>query len=233
MVTTDIPSLRPRVTGEVENEPGIGNFIYWRLPNGWISYGPAHADEWQRRTVIGHVPLPQYGQFPYARKATDANGQRWDAKAEPWRMFFQRGGVKELCLEQIIAHNWHIRPPYREVVFPQLEGVYYETYECPDCTRSVFTSLEEGYAPFVLNTHLRMGHGWSRAEVAEYGRELGLKFRRARHAQEPRKVETPALTEDVDRDEKFKCACGWAPLKTAKRPDTALMWHKKKCKVAP
>jgi hypothetical protein len=71
--------------------------------------------------------------------------------------------------------------------------------------------------------------------VAEYGKELGLKFRRERLAHHSKKAEkvASALSDEVERDEKFKCKCGWAPLKTAKRPDTALMWHKKKCKVAP
>jgi len=232
MVNETIPSLRPRVIGEVvSGTKKFSKWMYYRLPNGWISPAPAHPLEQAKRVERGQKPLKQYGQFEYDPFEIDANGQRWNVRDEPYRMIFQKGGETEFPVDQVIAFRWHLRPPYQEATFPQLEGVFWETYECPDCEQAVFTSLSKGYAPQDMISHLRLGHGWSRAEVAEYAREVGISFKRARKTHEPAPVEVKTL--EAERSEKFRCECGWAPLKDAKRPDVSLRWHKKNCEVAP
>jgi len=235
MVREAIPSLKPRIEGEVTSAAKqYAAWMYYRLPDGWIAPAPGHPFEQSKRAERKQVALKQYGQFLYDRRATDANGQRWDARAEPWRMIFQRGGELEFPVDQVIAHRWHLRPPYQEVTFPQLQGVYWEVYECPDCAKAVFTSLEEGYAPQDMINHLRLGHGWSRAEVAEYAREVGINFKRERRSHTPTvEREQPKDAPEGERNDEFRCDCGWAPLKGKKRPDVALKWHKKRCKVAP
>ncbi len=231
MVSEAIPSLKPRVAGEVTSaNKTFGAWMYYRLADGWISPAPAHPLERSKRADRKQIALKQYGQFLYDRRATDANGQRWDARAEPWRMMFQRGGEQEFPVDQIIAFRWHLRPPYQEVTFPQLQGIYWEVYECPDCEKAVFTSLEEGYAPHGMIDHLRLGHGWSRAEVSEYAREVGIHFKRERRTHTPAALEREVPKEAVEpeRAEEFKCdVCGWRPLQKSKRPAVALAGHKR------
>jgi hypothetical protein len=148
-------------------------------------------------------------------------------------MIFQRGGAKEFCLNQIFEHNWHLRAPYREVEFPQLEGVYWEAYDCPECERGVFTSREEGFAPADLVTHLRLGHEWSRAEVAEYAREMDFTFKRHRRTHVPRELQEKLeqlggaeAEEESERDEEYKCkVCGWRPSKKNQRKAASLKAH--------
>lgn len=229
-----IPSLKPRVIGDVTSTSRQhGRWMYIRMPDGWITIAPAHPLEMAKRAEHGQVFLKKYGVFQYDPFETDANGQRWNVRKEPYRMLFQKGGVVEFPLDQIFAHRWHLRPPYQEATFPQLEGVYWEVYECPDCEKAVFTSLVKDAAPQEMISHLRLGHGWSRAEVAEYAREVGISFRRTRQTHTPAVLEIPRDAPEPERDEKFRCDCGWAPPKEAKRPDVSLRWHKKNCKVAP
>lgn len=230
-MTSEIPSLKPTPQGQVGTAPDKSSQIYWRLENGWIAHGDAHAGARDQRMRRGHTSLQQYGQFLYNRNSTDADGLPWDAREQPWRMIFQNGGAKEFCLDQIFAHNWHIRPPYREVEFPQLEGVYYEVYDCPECERGVFTTREKGFAPADLVTHLRLGHDWNRAEVAEYAREIGVTFKRQRRThlskeQQEKLVQQTTIPEESERDEEHKCTvCGWRPSKKAQRPTVALKAH--------
>jgi len=229
MVNETIPSLKPHVMGEVVSaNKKFGIWMYYRLPNGWIAPAPAHPLEQAKRAERGQRALKPYGQFLYDRRATDANGQRWDARAEPYRLIFQRGGEQEFPADQVFAFRWHLRPPYQEVTFPQLQGIYWEVYECPDCEKAVFTSLEEGYAPHDMINHLRLGHGWSRAEVAEYAREVGISFKRERRSHAPPSVEVKPLPDaaEPERAEELKCdVCGWRPLKKSKRPGLALKGH--------
>lgn len=239
-MTSVIPSLKPTPKGKASTSPDIGTHIYWRLENDWIAHGEAHAAAWAQRMKRAHTPLQQYGQFAYSRNSIDADGEPWDARAQPWRMIFQKGGAKEFCLDQIFEHNWHLRAPYREVEFPQLEGIYWEAYECPECERGVFTSREEGFAPATLETHLRLGHDWKRAEVAEYAREMDFTFKRQRRTHLPRELQEKLVqrTEDApedERDEEYKCkVCGWRPRKKNQKKAMALKAHTRlKHKVAP
>lgn len=240
-MTSAIPSLKPTPKGEVSTTPGRGNHIYWRLESDWIAHGEAHAAAWNQRMRRGHSPLQQYGQFPYSRNTVDADGEKWDARAQPWRMFFQKGGAKEFCVDQIFAHNWHLHPPYREVTFPQLEGIYWEAYDCPECERGVFTSREKGFAPADLVTHLRMGHEWTRAEVAEYAREMDFTFKRKRRTHLPQELQekltqtSEETVPEAERDEEYKCkVCGWRPSKKNQKKGMSLKAHTRlRHKVAP
>jgi len=225
------PTLHPQIIGQVETIGEVGFYMYWRLPNGWIAPAPAHQTEWARRVKSGQAPLTEYGQFVYSRRAIDADGRTWDARAEPWRLIFQKSGAEAFTVEQVIAHRWHIRPPYREVTFPQLEGVEYEIYECPECDSAVFTSLNIGFAPIDLTRHLRLGHGYGRAEISEYARDLGLKFKHERRILRARQLVTPVSNvgepvEAPERNPAHKCGvCGWMPLAATKNPVFALAGH--------
>ena len=198
MVNEAIPSLKPRAIGEAASTTrGIALWGYIRMPDGWITIAPAEPLEASKRVARGQAYLKKYGQFQNDPFETDANGQRWNVRDEPFRMIFQKGGEIEFPVDQIVAFNWHLRPPYREVSFPQLEGIYWETYECPDCEKAIFTSMEPDTAPQDMIAHLRLGHGWSRAEVAEYAREVGINFKRTRKTHKPKDL-GPKLMKELE-----------------------------------
>ena len=108
----------------------VFTYTYWKQPNGHIYVGPAWASELKNRRKLGHEPLDhKYGEFQKRTK-------EWDTTVEPWRAIFRHPeGPAEFSVEQIRDMGWHKKPPYRGVVFPQLEGVEIEEFRCPTCKR--------------------------------------------------------------------------------------------------
>ena len=232
--TKEPPSLHPEIIGQVATMGDFGKYIYWKLANGWVAFGPAYPAAWAKRLKAGQTPLPQYGQYDFSRRGMDADGRPWDAKAEPWRLIFQKGGAEQFPVEQIVAFRWHLRPPYREVSFPQLEGVEIEVYECPECEAGVFSRTMD------LGKHLRLGHGYARSDLTEYGREAGIVFKRERPMRVPRQfgktvAEGLSSSEAPERNYEYRCEiCGWAPLMAQKNPAFALSGHvRMKHRAAP
>ena len=131
------------------------NDIYWQKgPNeadpGWIIVGPSavpgadgrpltrQAEGWIRR---GRTPLIEYS---YTDRVSPRTGQREtietneDRLGTPDRYYwlFKNGGAHVFPIEQIVAHHWHINPPFGlpKSAFPQLEE--WEVPEprwCPAC----------------------------------------------------------------------------------------------------
>ena len=233
------PTLFPELA-EVK-ETSINYFVYWRRPDGWLIAGPGWPQEYTKRIRNGWQHLSQYGSFTPGRQSVDARGIPFDAAHEGWRVLFQKGGAKEFPLEQIVAHGWHIRPPYREVSFPQLEGVEIEVMDCPECECMPF------YMPRDLATHLRIRHDYRRQDIVALGDEAGINFRsQGRPAWmteggvlEQAGAEQVTEAEAPPRAQEYVCGidgCTWAPTEGTKRPDVALAAHQKnslKHRVAP
>lgn len=186
----DIPSLFPE-PAEVAPPPGKGLHGYYRKTNGWVvvaSTTPSNRSDYEYK---GFTQLPQYGQFkngtnePRAKQyETDARGTPWNPAVEPWRMIMQRDGAKEFPVDQIIAFRWHLNPPYKEVTFPQLEGVAITNYPCPECDKGIFSSTNSLEAAEQLRTHLTSAingrHSYSPTDLRELGGELEIDFSSAR-----------------------------------------------------
>lgn len=111
--------------GRVVNGLGVEDqsykYCYWRKADGYITVGgywpTARADQ----AEDGWEPLRQYGFFLLTN--IDDAGHIWRVNTEPFRQLFERGGAKEFCVEEIVEHQWHFKPPYKGVTFPQLAGV--------------------------------------------------------------------------------------------------------------
>lgn len=136
--TASLAEFNVRPDGRPKGAPkdDSGAWCYWRRPDGWISLGQANPHEFQRQTEKGMVALLQYGKFsfPYDKP------HDWYPERDPWWLLLNRGGVKEFPLDQVVQLGWHQRPPYPDVVFPQLAGQAIETTKCPVCLK-IFSSI--------------------------------------------------------------------------------------------
>ena len=139
------------------------NDIYWRKADGWICVGPAletaQSQFWLKR---GREPLEQYS---YTDRVSSKTGKRETIEnsadnlaRERFYWFFKNGGAKEFPVEQIVAYNWHVKPPYgmSKEIFPQLEEyVLPDPLWCPLCPPSAPTKN----SPAQLVQHGMIGHG--------------------------------------------------------------------------
>ena len=140
--------------------------IYYRQPNGWITFGAATMIERAKFQAEGWQPLTDYPSFDFANV--------W-ASDNPHVTLFQFGGAKEMPLDQIIAHGYHFWPPLvptcrqprtekhshsracyigaRPVEFPQLEGMELpERPVCRFCGRDTLATME------ARDQHERVAH---------------------------------------------------------------------------
>ncbi len=190
-MTEDAPSLYPEPQ-EVAPPPGRGlHGYYHRGDNGWVVVAATTPSNRADYEYKGFTFMQQYGQFKNGtneararRLEKDDRGNAWNPAVEPWRLIFQRDGAKEFPLEQIIAYRWHIRPPYREVSFPQLEGIDIKSYACPECKKGLFASTNPSEATEQLRTHLTSEinnrHKYTPTDLRELGKELDIDFDSAR-----------------------------------------------------
>jgi hypothetical protein len=223
---TEAPTLYPTPV-EVAPPPGRGQHGYYHKANGWVVVAattPSNKADYEYKK---HVFLPQYGEFvpdtadPRANpKGADDKGMPWNSALEPWRLIFQRDGAKEFPVDQIIAYRWHIRPPYKEVTFPQLEGIDITDYPCPECDKGIFSSPNPQEAARQLRTHLTSAisesHKYSATDLRELGKEWGIDFDTARvgkraslsleSGQEPEGTPDPVRMQKVDALKKARQA---------------------------
>ena len=182
----EAPSMFPEVR-ELNAPPGKGKHGYYKNIRGWIVIQSTTPSNRTGTEYKGGRFLSQYGEFVMdtndprgAPKAQDAKGNPWNSAVEPWRVIFQLGGAKEFPIDQIIAYRWHIRPPYREAVFPQLSETKVYDFFCPECDDRVFSSPNEREAVFQLRTHLTSGintaHGYRPEDLRALGEQEGIDF---------------------------------------------------------
>jgi hypothetical protein len=147
---------------------------------------------------LSHYGTTIYDQ-PGNKSTRDINGVLFSNVEEPYRLFFQKDGAKEFPVSQIIAYRWHIRPPYRQVSFPQLDGVQVYDLFCPECDTGVFSSIEEQEAVELLRQHLttnaNAAHSYRPEDLRALGQEYGVDFfapRRLRMAARKRLEQQPS-----------------------------------------
>ena len=227
MTNASIPTLYPDIV-EAPSAPGRGAHGYYRRApsgprGGWIMAIGAWPSFRSDMEYKGNIFLQRYGTWvmpgPGAGSTvTDLKGVRFNPGDEPWRLIFQHGGAHEFPLSQIIAYRWHITPPYREVVFPQLEGVKVYDLFCPECETGTFSSVVQGEAVDMLRQHLvskvNTSHQYRPEDFRALGEEYGIDFfapRRGRRdastgSLAPEPVETPAFVAEATI---FRCNdCG-------------------------
>ena len=246
MSANEAPTLYPEPI-EAHAPPGRGRHGYYRriedggTASGWIVIASTSPSNRSDSEYKGFRFLPQYGEFtngsaqPRAvAKERDARGNPWNPALEPWRLIFQLDGAKEFPIDQIIAYRWHVRPPYREVKFPQLQGAEITNYGCPECDKGLFSSLNAAEAAQMLRTHLTSAidaqHKYTPVDLTALGKEWDIDFdsarmgRRSVTMQEPVEPETTEPL-DLTPTNKYQCQnCGYEP--TGKSPWLALRNHK-------
>ena len=188
--TSSTPAAPDWVRRREEQRPAATNRnihdIYWRKPDGWIVVGPSAIPgpdgrpiTRQAETLIrkGWTPLIEYS---FTDKVSTKTGQRetldpskddGDRLGTPDRYYwlFKNGGAKLFTIEQIVAHHWHINPPFGLPLsaFPQLEEYEVpEAFWCPACAgvRPPKNSIEE------VVTHLMVQHQQSLVQVRDLQR---------------------------------------------------------------
>lgn len=207
MVQETIPTLYPELR-EAAPPPGRGRHGYYRKRNGWITTGPTTPSNRSDFEYMGHILLSRYGEFVMGTaqgepRERDARGVPWNSADEPWRLIFQKGGAHEFPIDQIIAHGWHLRPPYREVKFPQLADVDVTNLPCPECNR-VFSAIEPTIATQQLRVHLTSktsdSHQYTPQDLRELGKEWGLNFDTRRYQNKARTAVAEAEASSLETE---------------------------------
>lgn len=222
----EAPTLFPDAVETKATE--LNFYYYYRKPDGWIVSAAGWPQEYAKRIRQGWEALVQYGTFTPGQVSRDTRGVRFNPHLEPWRVICQKGGAKEFLVEQVIAYNWHLAPPYKEVEFPQLEGVEVDVLDCPECNVQPF------HDPQHLAQHLRIRHDYTRLDLVTYGKEMGIDFSRRTGKDKIRRLEVPEekvkdmTIQEVERGDVCGIdGCTWAPTKRGKNPKAAMAAHRR------
>lgn len=247
-VDQSIPSLYPEIE-ERATPPGKGAHAYFRrLRDGWIAPHIAHPAAVQDMNFKGWVMMPQFGTWTMpgpGRNSTvrDLRGIPFNPTEEQWRLILQApGGAEAFTVEQILAYRWHIRPPYREVTFPQLEGV--ETFDlfCPECEKGIFSSPNKQIATDLLRQHLisrvNDAHSYRPEDLRALGSEYDIDFfaERTARRRSPVRVEPeeslesePLITEMTQTSDNVLVCKDCGEEFSGPKAKTDRMQHGKKC----
>ena len=185
MTMTETPSLFPDAVERV-TPPGKGEHGYYkRRTDGWIITAGVWPSYKADMNFKGLDFLPSYGTFtygtPWGETNKDRRGIGFNAISAPWRLILQSpGGIDEFPVAQIIAYRWHIRPPYREIRFPQLEGLEVVDLFCPECNKGIFSSVAQQEAVDMLRIHLTSQvngvHSYRPEDLRALGKEIDIDF---------------------------------------------------------
>ena len=182
----EAPSLYPE-TIETSTPPGKGHHGYFRrLRDGWIVTHGAWPSGQSDMSFKGFTFLQQFGVWvmPGPGKGStvvDRRGVPFNPAEEPWRLIFQHpDGAEAFPVTQVVAYRWHIRPPYREVHFPQVEGIQIYDLFCPECEKGIFSAEQEQDAADLLRQHLTSrfdeAHSYRPEDLRALGQEIEVDF---------------------------------------------------------
>lgn len=233
---TPLP-LNPQPVQEVQLVDR-GHWGYFRKKNGWIYMAQLTPANRGHQEFKGSQFLERYGRFPLGTRdpntrpaAQDDNRAPWNPALEPWRLIFQRGGAHEFPVDQIIALQWHLSPPYEGITFPQLDDVQITDIECPECDRT-FSGTSVGVAVQNLKIHLttRMDarHSYTVSDLVDLGAELGVDMQTARTKVKPVKAKIEGAEQVARARGEYDCTvdgCDWHPKRGSKRPEAGLRMH--------
>ena len=184
--TFEAPSLYPEIV-ETVTPPGKGQHGYFRrLRDGWIVTHGAWPSAQSDMSFKGFLYLQQFGVWVMPGPGrgsivTDRRGIPFNPAEEPWRLIFQHpDGAAAFPVEQIVAYRWHIRPPYSEVRFPQVESIRLYDLFCPECEKGIFSAEHEQDAADMLRQHLvsqfDQVHSYRPEDLRALGLELNIDF---------------------------------------------------------
>lgn len=229
--------------------------VYYRKPNGWISWGgydDVIKEFMDRRWQV----MLEYGRITALLR--DSEGNEYDDPATVWGPILRHPkGPAEFPVSQIIELRWYKEAdcPVPGTRFPQLRGVKVTEHACPQCTRAPFVSaVNENGEPVTdsdgvmgLSNHLTITHSWDRQSLTTYGeradidfnsvgagrsgtKELG--FDEPEPATEPVQVapdfevEAGTTVEVTEAAIGLKCECGYEPREDSKNKQASMQTHK-------
>jgi hypothetical protein len=228
-----LPDLNAAPVQKAEQKGSDPWMYYARRANhptepGWIYTKDANSHHRAKYMKVGWVPLDQFGTFIYGQLGNDAivdtNGNIFDSSRENYRVFFQNGGAAHMPVDQVISYGWHRRPPYRQVTFPQLEGLTIPDFQCLECTHAPFVATAH------LRTHLMQTHGYSRTELNVYAQDAGLTWERRVAEHEKASAKVPEAVADLTPTDPVPLTCDVCDWTTpqGKKPIPSLRMHKRK-----
>lgn len=188
----EVSSIHKKAEPKVDGSAGGYPWQFYRNPEwkghlqgGWITYAPGGATPQGRRNAgsfahymrRGLKPLTAYGPAPIP---SQVHGMPPGSAFIP---IFERGGVREFPVSQVLAHKWHVRPPVHGLVFPQVEEAGEEVlhFICDDCDWEFYFLKEDSIGARVCFQHLRKDtgdgkHGYRREEAALALQSQGLPY---------------------------------------------------------
>ena len=157
--------MTQRTMGDIR-QGGDEHVIYWRKPNGWITWADTESGtkmrDYSRR---GFEPLWKYGNFN-VDGYPGSPVQIWE------RILSHPDGPAEFPVEQVVSLRWYNQPPVPGVRFPQLTGLKIKEYRCPECDRAPFVhvvSMPKMPSGIMgLGNHLRIHHDWDRLRTGRH-----------------------------------------------------------------
>jgi hypothetical protein len=133
-------SLNPDNAPELIAKKKSFHWCYWRKPDGEICLAPNWPTESVQRMEEGWISLKRYGEFTLQNAG-------WNVTREPFRLIMANGGAHEFSPAQIVTHNWHRRPPYKGIRFPQLDLEQVADATCKFCRKKFSSYSEDGGLP--------------------------------------------------------------------------------------
>ena len=175
--------------GVIGEDASIGGmpWMFWRLPNragfassgraGWIVYAPGgatpkgHRDAGSYTNYLrkGMVPVTKYGFIP-----PPTSPQAYLDSYLP--ILRASGGSAEFPASQVIAYNWHLRPPIKGLKFEQYEALKgsIKNWTCESCGDQRFFMPEDKEIGSIYRTHLMTDHKYPFREAAEAVNRAGF-----------------------------------------------------------
>lgn len=185
-MVTEAPTLYPELVEDAA-PAGKGHHGYFqRVRDGWIVTHQCHPSAMQDMNFKGFIFLAKFGTWvmPGPGKGStvrDRRGIPFNPGEEPWRLIFQHpDGAGTFPIGQVIAYRWHIRPPYREIAFPQMDGIEIYDLFCPECDKGIFSAEHEQDAADLLRQHLTSQfdtpHSYRPEDLRALGQEINVDF---------------------------------------------------------
>lgn len=196
-MTTDISSWA--AAGQGTGNGAGDSVIYYRKPNGWITWGDSLSGTKLHDFVYRRFePMMQFGRINSPEREVRAFGAKGSPQTLEFREAARANRFQELYLweeilthpdgpaqfpvEQVVAYGWY-RPencPVPDAYFPQLVGVKIRELNCPErCGRRPFVEVDGLGGITSLRQHLRIMHKWDQANLLAYGDRVGIDFNKA------------------------------------------------------
>ncbi len=173
--------------GMVDKDASIGGYpwMIWRLPNkgaykeggrgNWVQVGPGGSTPKGARDAgsfsiylrKGMTPMTKYGfiEPPTTSQAADS-----------YLPMLKQGGAIEFPASQVIAYNWHKRPPMAGLKFPQYEALKgsIKNYVCEACGDEMAFMPDDKEIGTAYRTHLMTDHKYPFREAAQALKDQGF-----------------------------------------------------------